>query len=105
MKTWTVSAFGREILKIEQTEETSVADVVRHLVAQRMSQADDEPEYEYEEIVEGLIPCECCGEMFDPDDVDTNEEDEEVNARFADMTERLVWGAPAEAEDDDDSEE
>ena len=108
MKTWTVIAFGREILKIKQTEEASVADVVRHLVAQRMNQNDDETEYEYEyeEIVEGLIPCESCGEMFDPEDVDMTEEDEEVNARFADMTERLIWGEPvAETDEDEDNEE
>lgn len=96
MKTWTVTAFGRQILKIEMQEEASVADVVRHLVAQRMEER--EVDDEYGDLVEGMIPCECCGEMFDPDD----EMDDEVNARFADMTERLIWGKPADDDDDDD---
>lgn len=101
MKTWTVTCFGREIVKVEMREEATVADVVRHLVAQRLGVEEHEIEVEEEEygdIVEGLIPCECCGEMFDPAEVDL---DEEIQARFADMTERLVWGKPADEPDED----
>ena len=104
MKTWTVTCFGREIVKVEMREEATIADVVRHLVAQRLGVDEDEIEVEedeYGDINEGLIPCECCGEMFDPDEVDLSEEDDEVNARFADMTERLIWGAPAEEPEED----
>jgi hypothetical protein len=103
MKTWTVTAFGREIVKVEMREEASIADVVRHLVAQRLGVDEDEvgvEEEQYGDLVEGLIPCECCGEMFDPDEVDL---DEEVNARFVDMTERLIWGQPAEEPEPEES--
>lgn len=107
MKTWTVTCFGREIVKVEMREEATIADVVRHLVAQRLGVEEDEIDVEiaegddeYGDVVEGLIPCECCGEMFDPGEVDM---DEEVNARFADMTERLIWG-PSAAEPDDDED-
>lgn len=106
MKTWTVTCFGREIVKVEMREEATIADVVRHLVAQRLGVREDEIDVEiaedgdeYGDVVEGLIPCECCGEMFDPAEVDM---DEEVNARFADMTERLIWGPSAVEPDDDE---
>ena len=103
MKTWTVKALGREILSVEFREEASISDVVRHMVAQRLGVSEDDIEVEvedpdYSEISEGLIPCECCGEMFDPDEVE-DEEDAEVNARFADLTGRLIWGpTPPEEE-------
>lgn len=106
MKTWTVTCFGREIVKVEMREEATIADVVRHLVAQRLGVEDDEIEIEevddeYGDMVEGLIPCECCGEMFDPTEIDP---DDEVNARFADMTERLIWGPTAAVEPDDEED-
>lgn len=108
MKTWTVTCFGREIVRVEMREEATIADVVRHLVARRLGVDDDEIEVEetddeYGDVVEGMIPCECCGEMFDPDEVDLDEETEEVNARFADLTERLIWG-PSVAEPDDEED-
>ena len=103
MKTWTVTCFGREIVKVEMREEATIADVVRHLVAQRLGVEEHEIEVEeddeYGDVVEGLIPCECCGEMFDPAEVDM---DEEIQARFADMTERLIWGKPADEPDEDE---
>ena len=97
MKTWTVTCFGREVVRVEMREEATIADVVRHLVARRLGVEEHEVEVaedEYGDLSEGLIPCESCGEMFDPD--------EEVNARFADMTERLIWGSPAPEPDEDD---
>ena len=102
MKTWTVTCFGREVVKVEMREEATIADVVRHMVARRLGVEDHEVEVEedeYGDLAEGLIPCECCGEMFDPTEADV---DDEVNARFADMTERLVWGKPADDDDDDE---
>lgn len=103
MKTWTVTCFGREIVRVEMREEATIADVVRHLVAQRLGVEEHEIEVEeddeYGDVVEGLIPCECCGEMFDPAEVDM---DDEINTRFADMTERLVWGKPADEPDEDE---
>lgn len=98
MKTWTVTCFGREIVKVEMREEATVADVVRHLVAQRLGVEEDE--IEVTEDYGDLIPCESCGEMFDPDEV--VDLDDEVNARFADMTDRLVWGKPADEPDEED---
>lgn len=95
MKTWIVSAFGRELFKVEVAERVTIDDVMRQMM---MNGA----EIEYEDLAEGLIPCESCGEMFDPDEDDTE-------ARFADMTERLVWDAsedypepPPEMFSDDD---
>lgn len=105
MKTWTVTCFGREIVRVEMREEATIADVVRHLVARRLGVEEHEIEIEedeYADLNEGLIPCESCGEMFDPDEVDLDEETEEVNARFADMTERLIWGPVPEEEPDSD---
>lgn len=102
MKTWTVTAFGREIVRIEMREESTIADVVRHLVARRLGVEEDEIEVEvsdentYADLAEGMLPCECCGEMFDPDD-------EGVNATFADITEQLLWGKPSEKDPEDES--
>lgn len=93
MKVRVVKVFGYEVLRIESHTEATVSDVVQAMVAHRLAKADADADEGYEDLAEGLIPCECCGEMFDPDEVDI---DEEVNARFADMTERLVWGQPAE---------
>lgn len=76
MKVRVFKVFGREVLRIESHEESTLADVISALVAQRMG-ADD-----------GMAVCECCGEDFDPDD-DTDE----MTARFHDMTERIVWDA------------
>jgi hypothetical protein len=106
MKTWTVKVLGREVLTVEFREEASIADVVRHMVARRLGVDESEIEIEvadpsYDDLSEGLIPCECCGEMFDPDE--ESEEDAEVNARFADMTERLIWGPQAVEEPDDEA--
>ena len=98
MKIRVVKVFGHEVLRIESREETTVSDVVQAMVTQRLAASRDCEDDEYGDLVEGLIPCECCEEMFDPDD----EVDEEVNARFADMTERLIWGKPADDDDDDE---
>lgn len=107
MRTWTVTCFGREVVRVEMREEASVADVVRHLVARRLGVEEHEVEVEERtvaDLAEGLIPCESCGEMFDPDDVDEVDEDDVINTRFADMTERLVWGGAVPDDDDDDEE-
>lgn len=99
MKVRVVKVFGHEVLRIESHEEATVSDVVRAMVAQRLRNAEMDEDDEYGDLVEGLIPCECCGEMFDPADID-----EEVNVRFADMTERLLWSKPTaeeRAEDED----
>jgi hypothetical protein len=101
MKVRVVKVFGHEVLRIESHEEATVSDVVRAMVAQRLRNAEMNEDDEYGDLVEGLIPCECCGEMFDPDEADLNDE---VNARFADMTERLLWSKPASESDDDDEQ-
>ena len=85
MKVWRVEFFGYEVLKIEMSEQVSLGDVMRRIMDGDAGSDDDESEDEYEEITEGLIPCECCGEMFAPDD------EVEKNV-FAQMTERMVWG-------------
>lgn len=106
MKTWTVTAFGREIVKVEMREESTIADVVRHLVARRLGVEEHEIEVtegdEYGDLNEGLIPCECCGEMFDPDDDDEDDDVEGINATFADITEQLFWGKPSEKDPDEE---
>lgn len=77
MKTWTVSVFGRDVFQVRLQEDDA------------LDYEDDEAEEDdYEEITEGMIPCECCGEMFDAE-----ETEDPVMTRFADMTERLVWDA------------
>jgi hypothetical protein len=82
MKVRVFKVFGREVLRIESHEEASLADVISGLVAQRM------------QIKQNTAQCECCGEDFDPDEDDDDEtDDDEVDARFNDMTERLVWDA------------
>lgn len=88
MKTWTVSAFGRELFKIEMVDRVTVDDVVRQMMAAHDVGDDAEDEDCYEEIAEGLIPCESCGEMLAPDD-----EEDDTDIRFTTMTERLVWDA------------
>lgn len=99
MKKWTVTVFGKEVLQVTSREEPSLAEVVQHLVVERMALADGEEEEIYEQLSDGMIPCECCGEMFDPNEVD--EEDEEMNSRFADIAEHLIWGPAAETDDDE----
>lgn len=78
MKVRVFKVFGREVLRIESHEEATLADVISGLVAQRMRATESADE------------CECCGEALDPDDDD---DDDEVEARFNDMTERLMWDA------------
>lgn len=106
MKKWTVRVFGCRVLEVEVRDEVTAADVVQALVARRLLNQDgDEVEVELIEADEnGMIACECCGEMFDPTEVDEVDEDEVINTRFADMTERLVWDARTEDNDDDTEE-
>lgn len=92
MKTWTVSAFGRELFKIEVADKLTLDDVMRRMMdAEEITYdlGDEEADIEdgYEDLADGLIPCESCGEMFDPD------EEDDTDARFTTMTERLVWEA------------
>lgn len=97
MRTWTVSAFGRELFKIEVADKLTLDDVMRQMMAaeeisyeidaDEVDEDDVEDGY-YEELADGMIPCESCGEMFDPDEVD-----DDTEARFNTMTERLVWDA------------
>lgn len=101
MKVRVVKIFGCEVLRIESHTEATVSDVVRAMLASRM-QASEEREMEVPEEYGDLIPCESCGEMFDPDEV--VDLDEEVNARFVDMTEHIIWGKPAPESDDDDDQ-
>lgn len=105
MKTWRFEAFGREIFKVEVIEKITVSDVMRQMLDEGMAEEDDLDEEDdsiYEELAEGMIPCESCGEMFDPDIVDIDE-NENLRSRFADMTERLVWDASQDYPDPPDS--
>lgn len=81
MKVRVFKVFGREVLRIENHEEATLADVISGLVAQRM------------QIKQDTVQCEYCGEEFDPDEEDEDDDDDEVDAKFQDMTERLVWDA------------
>lgn len=108
MKIRVFKIFGHEVLRIETHQEATVSDVVQAILANRLSGVElvevEDDEDEYGDVVEGLIPCECCGEMFEPGEVELDEEAEEVNARFADLTERLIWGpVPEEEPDSEDS--
>lgn len=99
MKTWVVKVFGRKVLEVESREEVTVDDVVRRMVAATVGiVVDDECDCEedYRGIIEGLIPCESCGEMFLPDD------EEAVNAEFANLTEKLMWGPSPEEEPEEE---
>lgn len=79
MKIRVVKLFGHEVLRIESHYEATVSDVVRAMIESRHA-AQEEEEEEY--------ICEFCGETID--DV---EDDDGINGRFADMTERIVWDA------------
>jgi hypothetical protein len=106
MKKWTVRVFGCRVLEVEVREEVTAADVVQAMVAQRLMRQEEGVEVELIEADEnGMIACECCGEMFDPTEVDQVDEDEVINTRFADMTERIVWDARPPADDDDEDDE
>lgn len=76
MKVKIFKIFGREVLRIESHYEATVSDVVRAMIEKRA--ASEEVEYVYE--------CSC-------GDEEEEDEDEEYHARFADMTERIVWDA------------
>lgn len=95
MKVRVLKLFGREVLRIESHYEATVSDVVRALLAQRAAQSEED----------SLEECACCGAAFDPDAEEDypDEDDDEVNARFADLTERLIWGPAAEEEEPEDS--
>ena len=80
MKVRIVKIFGREVLRIESHYEATVSDVVRAMIENRA--ASEDVEYVYE--------CSCGDEEGEDDD---DEEEEEYHARFADMTERIVWDA------------
>jgi hypothetical protein len=84
MKKWTVSLFGRRVLEVRVQEEASLSEVVQSMVAQRLADGVGVEVIETDE--NGMIACECCGDMFDP-----TEADDGVDSRFADMTERIVW--------------
>lgn len=79
MKVRVFKVFGREVLRIESHEEATLSDVISLLVAQRMKATDGEDQ------------CEC-EEDFDPDE-------EDVDVRFHDMTERLVWDSKNDEEE------
>jgi hypothetical protein len=83
MKVRVFKLFGREVLRIETHEEASLADVISALIAQRI------------EAATGVVECECCGEEFDP-------EEEEMRAKFIDMTEKIVWDSKADDYEDPD---
>lgn len=68
--------FGREVLRIESSYEATVSDVVQAMIANR----DQDVEYVYE--------CDCGEECEDDEDG--------IDGRFADLTERIVWDARAE---------
>lgn len=105
MKRWTVRVFGRRVLEVEVREEVSAADVIQAMVAQRLLDRDREDGVEVELIEadeNGMIECQCCGEMFDPTAVDEVDEDEVINTRFADMTERIVWDGRVPEDDEDE---
>lgn len=95
MKIRVFKVFGHEVLRIETHVEATVSDIVHAMLAQRMAaEAEDEE----------LVVCECCGEAFDPADVD--DEDDKLNEKFNTMTEHLNWGErvvwDAQVDEDED---
>lgn len=87
MKVRVVKLFGREVLRVESYDQVTVSDLVAALVSTRGDGAGEDDG----EDDDGLVPCDDCGEMYDPD----------VAQRFADMTEQMLWDARADDDDDD----
>ena len=85
VRVWKV--FGREFLRVETHQETTLADMVTTLMTQKMQQS-------------GVVECACCGEEFDPSDCD-DDDDDEITNRFIEMTNKIVWDAVAKDEDED----
>lgn len=96
MKSWIVKIFGKEIFRIEEQVSVPV-----NITVLRRDSDDDAistiPEDVLKTLIDGMTPCECCGEMFDPESGDT-----ETDIRFADIADRLMWGQPADEPDEDD---
>jgi len=87
--------FGREVLRVEEHYEATVSDVVRSIMENR--RAGDEVVYECEcdegqaeryaaMVSGGMIPCECCGEMFDPVE---EAREERMRQCFNDIADRI----------------
>lgn len=89
MRVRVFKVFGREVLRVETHEEVTVSDVVAAMLAHRQALDEEECEEEAEED----DCCEYCGEPLTEDDI--------IAARFSTMTERLVWDARTEEEDED----
>ena len=82
MRVRVLKLFGREVARWESWEQATVSDVVAAMLAGRavaVRSCDEEDEDEDEETHE-VVPCTCCGEMFDPRAA-------EINKRF----DSLVW--------------
>lgn len=93
MKFWVLKVFGREVLRIE--ERFSIPMNVT--VLRRRGSGDDIPEEVLQTLLDGMTPCEGCGEMFDPESGDT-----ETDIRFADIAEQLIREQIADSDDEDD---
>lgn len=85
--------FGREFLRIEEHYEATVSDVVRSIMEARRAgdedvcECDDDAAERYAAVVgDGMIPCECCGEMFDPIE---DAREERMRQHFNDITDRI----------------
>lgn len=90
MRIRVLKLFGREVARWESWEQATVSDVVAAMLAgRRMSDDDEELEDEDEETHE-MVPCTCCGEMFDP-------REEEINRKF----DTIVWETYRASDDDD----
>lgn len=100
MKVHVLKVFGREVLRLESHDEATVSDVVKAMIAHRLSRIEVEVEDDDEELVE----CECCGEMFDPAEAEAQAI---VDDQFEEIAENLNWGErmvwDARPPDDDES--
>ena len=90
MRTWSLRLFGREVASVEQRDEVTLSDVVSRLIEDHVSV--EELDEDTDDGVLGDVidqPCEFCGEMLAEDSPPAGDD---VASRFADMTERIVWG-------------
>lgn len=94
MRVRVLKLFGREVARWESWEQATVSDVVAAMLASRATVVrddDDEESEDEDEETHEIVPCTCCGEMFDPREA-------EINRRFDD----IVWETYRAGDPEDD---